>query len=193
MKKILTSVLLSTCMIIYGCGDGQEGPAEAAKEANEEKRSDDTTQSTIAVVKDDSEFLVEAASGGLMEVELGRLAQEKATDPKVKQFGSMMVTDHSKANDELKALAARKNVTLPSTPGTDHQEHINELTKKTGREFDRAYMSMMVDDHREDVEKFEKAANNAQDADIKTFAGKTLPVLKSHLEQARSINDGIRK
>jgi putative membrane protein len=141
----------------------------------------------------DRDFVTEAASGGLMEVELGKTASTNAASPKVKAFGKMMVTDHTKANTELKAVAAKKNITIPSTPDEKHQGHINDLKEKKGVEFDKAYVDMMVDDHKEDVSKFEDEAKNAKDPDIKAFAAKTLPVLQKHLSSIQAIQSSMKK
>jgi putative membrane protein len=146
----------------------------------------------MPVSEADSKFAVEAASGGMTEVQLGELAQQKASSQRVKDFGAMMVRDHTKANDELKSLAGMKNITLPPAPGEDHMDHIKDLSKKSGKEFDRAYMKMMVDDHQEDIKAFEKSSNDANDADIKAFASKTLPTLRMHLDSAKAVNDALK-
>ncbi|KAA2240906.1 DUF4142 domain-containing protein [Chitinophaga agrisoli] len=147
----------------------------------------------IAVDNDVSDFAVKAASGGLMEVKLGELAQQNASSRRVKDFGSMMIRDHSKANDELKGLAAAKTITLPDSVGDEHQHHIDELKKKNGTAFDKAYIDMMVDDHNEDIDMFDKASNNLKDPDLKGFAAKTLPVLHTHLDEAKNIQQEMRK
>src|SRR5690606_1380855 len=118
----------------------------------------------------DAEFAAEAASAGMMEVELGRLAQQNASSQRVKNFGAMMVKDHGKANDELKQLASAKNIQLPSAPLEKHQKHIDNLKGKTGVEFDKDYMKMMVNDHEDDIKKFQDAANEVNDTDLKAFA-----------------------
>jgi putative membrane protein len=141
----------------------------------------------------DREFAMKAASGGLMEVALGKLAATNASSPKVKEFGRMMVTDHTKANTELKALAKRKNITIPTTPIEHHQKHIDELKSKKGADFDIAYVDMMVDDHKEDVEKFEDEVKKGNDADVKAFASKTLPVLNKHLTSIKTIQDAMKQ
>jgi putative membrane protein len=189
MKKISLLLLLAlSAWTFQACNDEGKGSdsVENANETNETKETASTTP------EDDSEFLVEAASGGMMEVQAGELASTKAQHPRVKAFGAMMVRDHSKANEELKALAGSKNITIPTTPGEEHQKHVNELNQKSGKDFDDAYMSMMVDDHQEDVDKFEKASNNAKDAAVKAFAAKTLPVLRMHLDSAKAVNDGLK-
>jgi len=128
-----------------------------------------------------------------MEVQLGDAAQQLAAGSRVKEFGNMMVRDHSKANDELKTLAVSKNITLPDSVGEEHKKHIDDLKKKKGVDFDKAYINMMVDDHKEDIDMFEKAANNLKDADLKAFAARTLPTLRAHLDSAQTIQETMKK
>jgi putative membrane protein len=141
---------------------------------------------------DDMDFLKEAASGGLLEVELGRYAEQNAQNPRVKKFGAMMVKDHQKVNDELKSLASEKNVTLPAQLEGKHRDMLEDLQKENGADFDKAYMKGMVSDHEKDVDQFKKVAEGAKDPQIKTFAAKTLPVLLMHLDSAKSIHDAIK-
>lgn len=103
-----------------------------------------------------------------------------------------MVKDHTQANTELKALAANKNVSIPPAMNEEHQKHVSEMREKTGDAFDKAYMSMMVDDHQKDVSDFEGASNKAGDANLKAFAAKTLPVLRMHLDSAKAINGNMK-
>lgn len=164
----------------------------AACNSSENKDTNDSTADTAVMSVDsasdaqdeDTEFLTEAASGGMMEVELGQLAANKAVSADVKNFAKMMVDDHTKANNELKSLAAQKGITLPAMLMEKHQKMVNDLTTKIGKEFDKEYMNMMVDDHKKDIDAFEKAADKGNDADIKAFAAKTLPTLKRHLQMA---------
>jgi putative membrane protein len=142
---------------------------------------------TMPVDKDDADFAVKAANGGMMEVQLGNYAQQNAVSKRVKDFGAMMVKDHTKANEELKSIAAAKNITLPTSIGNDAQKDMDDMMKKKGNDFDKAYMNMMLDDHKKDVKEFEKAAKDCKDAEIKTFAGKTLPVLLAHLDSTKAI------
>jgi putative membrane protein len=139
------------------------------------------------------EFLSDAASGGMMEVELGRYAEQHASNDRVKQFGRRMVDDHSKANAQLKQVAAKQSVTLPATMNAEHRETMSRLTKMKGAEFDRAYMAAMVKDHQEDVQKFRSEASSAKDADVKSFAAQTLPTLESHLQMAKEINSSMER
>ena len=147
----------------------------------------------IAVVEDDAKFVVDAANGGKTEVELSKLAQQKATNAKAKEFADMMVMDHTKANEELMALAKTKNVTLPDSLNADSKKAWEDLNKKAaGKDFDKAYVSQMVDDHKKTVDMFEKASTSLKDADLKAFVDKTLPVLKGHLDKIKAINDGMK-
>lgn len=126
--------------------------------------------------------------GGMEEVEGGNIAQQNGMNPRVKDFGSMMVRDHSKANDELKSLASTKGLTLPSALPADKMKHLDGMRKMTGKSFDSHYISMMVNDHKTDIAEFEKASKDAKDPDLKAWAAKTLPTLKTHLDSAQAIN-----
>ena len=112
----------------------------------------------------DKNFVQKAAIGGMAEVELGKLAQQKASSDQVKQFGSRMVEDHTKANDELKQVASQKGVTLPTDLDAKHKSMVAKLDKLSGQQFDRAYMDGMVKDHKEDVSDFRKESNSGKDA-----------------------------
>jgi putative membrane protein len=137
----------------------------------------------------DKDFLIKAAQGGMTEVELGKLAQEQAASPDVKQFGSRMVADHSKANAELKTVADKKGVTVPTTLDVKHQAMVDRLQHLNGPAFDKAYVKMMVRDHERDAAEFRQAAANAQDPEVKTFADNTLKVIESHLSDIKSIQN----
>lgn len=135
----------------------------------------------------DSKFIKEAAAGGMMEVELGRIATQKAASADVKSFGQRMVDDHSKANDQLKSIATQKGVTLPTTLPADMQQEMDKMAKLSGAEFDKMYMSHMVKDHKKDVAEFEKESTKASDSTLKSFVQNTLPTLREHLQMAQTI------
>jgi putative membrane protein len=161
------------------------------RKADSVESAQDTTEVKANVEEDISEFMTTAASGGMMEVQLGQTAEKSAGSQAVKDFGAMMVRDHSKANDELKTLASSKNITLPTVLGKDHQKMANDVIALKGAKFDDKYMEMMVDDHKEDIDHFEKAAK-FKDAEVSAFANKTLPVLRKHLEEAERINKTLK-
>ena len=141
----------------------------------------------------DKKFVEEAAIGGMAEVQMGNLAQQKAASDQVRQFGMRMVQDHTKANDELKQVASNKGLQIPTALDKKHQKLMDELSKKTGADFDKDYMSHMVDDHKKDVSDFKKEAQGGKDADVKAFAAKTLPTLQEHLQMAQTTNDAVKK
>lgn len=192
MLQIIIALLFSVVIIScnnQGTRENQDNDGDSM-EMNENASNDGMMDNNNN--NDDKDFMEEAAIGGLMEVEMGRYAQQNAQSSRVKNFGAMMVRDHSKANDELKALAANKNITLPTVLDDKHMEMVNDLKEKRGAEFDKEYMQEMVDDHEKDVDKFKKQAENGSDSDIKAFAAKTLPVLLMHQDSAKNIRDFLK-
>jgi putative membrane protein len=143
-------------------------------------------QAAGQLTNQDQKFVMEAAQGGMMEVELGRLAAQKASSAEVKAFGQRMVTDHSKANQQLMQLATTKGLTVPTTLPPDMQKEHDKLAGLSGAEFDRMYMSHMLKDHKKDVSEFEKESQKATDTGVRSFAQQTLPVLREHLTLAES-------
>ncbi len=139
----------------------------------------------------DTTFAMKAAQGGMAEVKLGKLAADKASNPDVKAFGQQMVDDHSKANDDLKSVAANESMTLPSDVNAKQQAMYDRLSKLSGDAFDRAYVKDMVMDHQEDVKEFQKEANSGKDDQIKGFASRTLPVIQGHLDKIKGIQSNM--
>ncbi len=135
----------------------------------------------------DLAFMNDAAAGGMAEIELGRLAVRQAESKEVKQFAERVIADHSKAGEELKQLAQRKQVMLPQEVTPGHKEAMDKLSVLRGAAFDRAYVTAMIENHMKDVTAFESVAKGAVDADVKAFATKVLPTLKGHLEAIRGI------
>ncbi len=202
MKKISILLFVGLFSIAQSCNntDDKKDSVEKANDANDQKDTSETmnnnnkdttaTMAPMAVNDDVADFAVKAANGGMMEVEMGKLAEQKAVSKSVKAFGAMMVKDHSKANEELKKLAAAKNITLPATMGNDMQKHMDDLRKDTAMQFDKNYIDMMVSDHNDDIDLFEKAVKNSKDSAFKSFAAKTLPTLYKHLGAAKAIVKG---
>lgn len=172
-------------------------PKDAKENADSLNKTKDTTKNTaatggIAVTADDAKFATDAANGGLAEVALGKLAQTKATNAQVKNFADMMVTDHSKANDELMAIAKTKNITLPAAPDADHQKKLDDLSKLSRKDFDKAYVDAMVDGHKKTLDLMQKAAKDCADPDLKAFAAKTAPVVQTHLDAINKIQKSMK-
>ena len=133
----------------------------------------------------DTKFAHDAAVGGMTEVELGKVAVQKASNEKVKQFGQRMIDDHTKAGDELKSLAAKKNITLPTELDAKSKAMVDKMSGMSGAAFDKAYMKDMVADHKKDVAEFQKESTSGADSDLKAWAGTTLPTLQEHLKMAK--------
>jgi putative membrane protein len=141
---------------------------------------------------DDKDFVENAAQGGWAEIEGSKLAQTKATSPEVKQFAEQMIQDHTKANEELAALAKQKGYTPPTEPSLMQRTELKALSVVSGETFDKMYASRIgVSAHEDTVEMFEKAAKDAKDPDIKAFAAKTLPTLQHHLEMAKAMQQKV--
>lgn len=140
----------------------------------------------------DYKFAKEAARGGQFEVNLGNVAQSNSKNAPVQQFGQHMVADHTKAGQDLQAIAARKGATLPADLTSHQQKEIDKLSKLTGPEFDKAYMAVMVRAHKMDEKLFTKASEDVQDGDLKAFAGNTLTIVQSHLKMAEDLDQTVK-
>jgi putative membrane protein len=192
MKKLSSILMIAAAgLMLQSCG-GPKDSTDTADSVNAVKDTTTTGATGIAVVEDDAKFAVDAANGGMTEVELSKLAQTKSTNAKVKEFADAMVADHGKANDELKAIAATKNITLPDSLSADSKSAWNDLSKKSGAEFDKAYVDKMFADHKSTVDMFESASKNLKDPELKAFVDKTLPTIKGHLGHATALHDGLK-
>ena len=132
-------------------------------------------------------FIKDASSAGLVEVELGRVAHDKGSSQDVKAYGDRMVLDHGKADEELKGIAAQKNVKLPLQVERKHTTMIAMLSRLSGPEFDRKYMLSMVEHHIRNIARFKKAIRKVKDQDLKAWAAATLPLLQQHLQLAQEV------
>jgi len=130
----------------------------------------------------DQNFMLAAAQGGMTEVKLGELASTNGMRDDVKEFGQMMVKDHTAINDDLKALAAQKGVALPDSLDAKHEGMVDKMAALTGSEFDDAYIAAMIKGHKKDAKAFNAEAAATQDADIKSFLDKSIPVVEAHLK-----------
>lgn len=196
MKKLNLSILgLALTAMVYGCGSNTKEAQSANTTAADSMPAYDSDTSVNPVDTSgnaSTTFVLKASAGGIMEVELGNMAVHNAVNPRVKAFGAMMVKDHTKANDGLKAVADRENILVPSKLPADIQKHIDEMKKMKGADFDKHYIDMMNDDHKDDIDLFEKASKSLPDGELKAFAAKTLPTLKMHLDSAKAIKKDLK-
>ncbi|WP_316752850.1 DUF4142 domain-containing protein [Pedobacter gandavensis] len=195
MKKLIYLCAISaTAFAFQGCNSSTKDARQTADSLNmvKDTTSNENLTGGIAVEPTDSEFATKAAVGGMAEVEFGKLALSKTENPQLKEFATMMVTDHGKANEELIAIAKLKNITLPNGLDEAHQKKMTELSQKTGKDFDQAYTAAMVDGHKSTLELMKNEAKDGMDADLKSFATKTEVTVQKHLDMINDINKRMK-
>jgi putative membrane protein len=195
MKKLSYVLMIAAGALAFqSCNHGAKDAKDSADSLN--KTKDTTTNATatggIAVNSDDAKFATAAANGGLAEVALGKLALTKTSNAQIKDFANMMVTDHGKANDELMAIAKTKNITLPAEPDSAHMKKLDELSAKSGADFDKAYVDAMIDGHKKTLTLMQDEAKNGSDTTLKAFAAKVAPVVQSHLDAINKIHASMK-
>lgn len=193
-KKIISFAICLSAAFVWSCNNSGD---TTTSDADSDNMSGDTTENNTSMnmaplSQDDSAFVMEAAAANMTEVQLGQIAQQQASNQRVKDFGNMMVTDHTQANDQLKDLASGHGISLPDALPADKQKMVDDLKSLNGTAFDKKYMSMMVEDHQEDVAKFKTESNSANDPQLKQWATTTTPVLQKHLDSAQAINKAIK-
>ena len=196
MKKIsgsIAGVYLGSITIFYfillACNNTDNTTETSTSSNTTTDATVSTATSTTGVVTDEKSttFLSKATNSGMAEVQLAKLAQQKATIEAVKNFAGMLERDHTSVNEQVKTLATQRNVSLPAAPSDDKQKMYADMEKMTGKAFDKEYISMMLKSHQDGIDLFEDTKNNATDIDVKNFADKTLPALKMHLDSAKAI------
>ena len=195
MKKI--SFLFIAAFALYAMQGCNSAPKDAKQSADSLNKTKDTTTNVaatggIAVTNDDAKFATNAAAGGMAEIELSKLAQQKTANAQIKDFAGMMITDHGKAGDSLAAIAKKKNITLPTAMDADHQKKYDDMNKLTGADFDKAYVNAMVGDHKDALKLMKDAAKNCSDADLKAFAAATAPTVQMHLDAANKLHGSMK-
>ncbi len=189
----LAGLLALTPAFAQSTGTATGSMSGSAAKSTKKKTTTTTSTSSSMLSAADTKFVKAAASGGMEEVELGKLAAQKASNPDVKSFGQKMVDDHTKANDQLKQVASQKNVTLPAGMNNMQKHDQAKLAKLSGAAFDRSYVSMMVKDHKKDVADFQKESTSGKDTDVKSFASTTLPTLQDHLKMVQDLSSSLNK
>lgn len=208
--KLIGFISILSALFLIGCADGSQNTSNSTTISRNSLSGANTSSMNSAMnsntansnsmmnlngtdtASSQDTFWTKAAQGGIAEVELSRVAAAKSQNADVKNYAQKMITDHTKANDELKTLAAKKNVTLPTETDAAHKAKLQELQNLSGAEFDREYVNTMVDDHQKTVDLFEKQSNDNSDPDLKAFAAKTLPTLKSHLDMIKNIQGKMK-
>ena len=192
MRQILNNLLFAAAvaLICVGCSSNNTAASPNPSSAQPSSSSAATPNSTTNA-NADQKFVEDAAKGNRAEVELGKMVASKATSPAVKQFAQMMVKDHTDALNQLQKLVQSKNITLPDGLPSDAQDLQQKLSSEQGKQFDKDYMSGMVEDHQKDVQEFQDASENLKDPDLKQWAGTMLPKLKQHLQKAQTVDSKL--
>ena len=202
MKKILLSGFVIATATIFSCGtSGTTSNDTDSTHTGDTSSSSSTTMTDSSNMMQDSsmkmnagpvsamdkQFMMEAAAGGNTEMAASRVALDRSSNDRVKNYANMMIADHAKAGDELKSIASAKSVTLPDSVMAKQHSELDMLRKTSAGGFDKAYIKMMDKDHKETISKFEMAAQKCDDSNVKTFASKTLPTLKMHEDSVMAI------
>ncbi len=183
-KVLLNAFFIGALFVGLSACNQEKDSKEVAEEHNDEKFD--------ATKEEDAEFLVEAAEISLEEIELGKLAQQRSKNSSVIQLGEMMQSDHEKAYDEIKAVAQKYAISIPSSMSENSRDAYNKLNdKKTGRDFDEKYCEMMVDGHKDAIKKFENAIEDLGNEEIRGWASATLTTLRMHLDHAMSCREEV--
>ena len=188
MKKLL--ILAAAGVFAVACNNAPDNVKTAEKANDSLANQQSVTDSASTPSKQDVDFMIKATSGSQFEVVLGQLAQTNGASDGVKRFGAMMVNDHTKGEETFRGLAVSKHIILPDTISNDQKKEEADLQKKKGHDFDKAYIKMMVDDHKEDIDEFRKAAQSANDPDIRALAATNIPILQQHLDSVQALQRG---
>jgi putative membrane protein len=174
--------------------NSKDDGVDSAKKMNAAMNDSTPANNTAAAPasKDDADFAVMAANAGMTEIELSKVVLAGTTNPDIKKYAQMIVDEHTAAASKLSTIAASKQITLPASLSDASQKDVDNLGKKKGKDLDKSYMGMMVDDHKKAVDAFQKENDNTKDADLKNFAMETLPTLQKHLDAAKSMKDNMK-
>jgi len=196
-RSAAVGLALFVTALLYGQGmnspQGQYPQGQRSPGLNPNPNMQNAPVPTPESAFSDEDFAKDAAQGGLAEVKLGQLAEEKGSSDAVKSFGKRMVEDHSKAMEQLKDVALREKVKLPTELSKKNQKTFDRLSELSGDAFDRAYVRDMVRDHQNDIVAFKQETSSGQNQAIKNFALQTLPTLEEHLRMAQELEQGLGK
>jgi putative membrane protein len=192
LKSPILSISLFVALMggLVSCGNNNAKTDADTKEVAEDKND---AKFDSAKKEKDAQFLVNAAEINLEEIKLGQLAQQRAMTNDIKSLGKMMVEGHTKALSDLKSLAQSKTISIPDSATNDATDAYDKLQKMKGTDFDKKYCDMMVDGHKNAIDKFEKAASDASDPQIKQWASSMLPNLRKHLDQSMTCQNKLGK
>jgi putative membrane protein len=189
-KSTFTAAIGLALLTAVGCSDmgNRASNRDQTGAADRDTAADRAPTGALSAV--DRDFAMKAAQGGMAEVELGKLAQDRGTSDKVKELGKRLVEDHTRLNNELKEIAAKEGITLPTEMDEKHRDTINRLSKLSGAQFDREFLKEVTKEHRDDIELFRREAERGENQALKSFAASNVSLLEDHLKMAESAESG---
>jgi putative membrane protein len=192
-KTVILCMTLAVGLVACNNQGSDKDSVEKADSTNQVKMDSPTiAQPAIATDQETTDFLVKAANGGMTEVKAAEIASTKSTNKSITDFAAMMKTDHGAANNEVIALAQKRNVTLPTSVSDDSQKELDDMAKMNGKDFDKDYVKAMVKGHEETVDMFKKASDKVKDSEVKIFIDNTLPTLQKHLDAIKQIQKNLK-
>jgi putative membrane protein len=194
MKKIFYWLLPAALLAVVSCNSNSSSSASTTDSTNTAPKdsTNSASMTDTANLQADAGFAADAAEGNMVEAKLGELAQTNASSDEVKKLGKTMYDDHTKANQQLTALAKKDNITIPTAISDKGQKTYDDLAKKTGKDFDKAFTSLMVSDHKKVIDAFQKEATSGSNPDLKTWANGKLPTLQGHLQMSEDAMANIK-
>ena len=181
--KPFAIALFSASSFLIACGDSDDGNSNnsdtTATTKNEAEEKNDSALSTKAAEKD-AQFVVDVVASNYGEVKLAKLAQQKSSSKELKEVAKMLEADHSAVLNELKSMASNKGIVIPSEENGESKDKLKELTDEKASEFDKEWCEILMDNHKNSISKFENAANDISDPDLKNFVNTVLPKLRTH-------------
>ncbi len=196
MKRSFLNLLCAAALLSAATSCNSKDSVDHAKDVNDAKVESAAANTDLGSAEKkgmeyDAEFMAKAASGGMLEVQMGQQVIKRAVTPQAKEFAQKMVSDHEKSNAELKALAAKKNITIPAAMADEQSKIYKDVLEKKGVKMDQEYMKEMIKDHQEDVKEYTEASTKAADPEIKAFATKNVPVLQMHLAMVTRMQPAV--
>lgn len=189
LRGVMMFVLLAGTLL--ACNNQQaQNDNQLANDTDGDTTPDTAAKLHMMIDTEDSQFAINALNDGKAEIILGKLAIKQGKSKEIKNFGAMMIKEHTKINDKLLLLINDKKIAVPPFPNEKERQVIDDLSKRSGSDFDKAYVAEMLDEHKKDVAGFTLETKKLQDPELKNFAIKTLPSLQNHLDKINAIHDG---
>ena len=192
MRNVRNILVAVACAVAAGACNDASKTSDNAGTRTDTTTTSNTTVTTGTVAEKDAQFLMDVAASNMAEIRLGQLAQQKGNAQDIKDIGKMLETDHSAVLSDLKNFASARSVTLPAEEKDQAKSYYNEISAKTGKEFDKDWCEHMIDAHKNGIKKFEDAQTDLSDAEIKTWTTNILPKLRTHLSMLEECKNKLK-